>query len=164
MNIIFKYERRYDKYKKLIAEFQKPENEDDQEFKTNHEVKNLFNEIVPKLMVEEQTLKMMREDPNNVFELSLSNFNQGFDEILYLGSLKLLSVIKNDKVEPLKVKRKLKYNVKILYYVRSEIPNVLIKINDQYAAEKMSLRVRHKDTIKALIRICSQDNEQMIVN
>jgi hypothetical protein len=56
--------------------------------------------LAPIYMVEETTLNVIRSDPTHMLNLTLSNFNQRQDDLLYLGRLHLASVIKWTKVEP----------------------------------------------------------------
>ena len=88
-----------------------------------------------KLMVEEATMQAIREDPTHMFNLTLSNFNDRADDLLYLGRLQLAAVIKYSKIEPYPNKAKIGFNVKIRYFVRGMIPTILIKAFDCYTME-----------------------------
>jgi len=61
--------------------------------------KNIKNPL-PELLVTAETLKEIKNDPNSMFNLSLSHFNRGEDDLLYLGRLYLNPVIGYSKIEP----------------------------------------------------------------
>jgi len=61
--------------------------------------KNIKNPL-PELLVTAETLKEIKNDPNSMFNLSLSRFNRGEDDLLYLGRLCLNPVIACSKIEP----------------------------------------------------------------
>ena len=48
---------------------------------------------VPIYMVEEMTMQFIKNDPKHMFNLTLSNFNNKNDDLLYLGRLNLASVL-----------------------------------------------------------------------
>lgn len=119
---------------------------------------------VPKILVEEVALQAMRDDPNNMLDLTLRTYNRRQDDLLYLGRLHLGHIIRYDKIEPTKRRRKQAYNVKIEYYIRGVIPTIIIKAFDTYSMEKMQLITIKKKQIKQIIRICNQQSDQLVVN
>lgn len=109
----------------------------------------------PTLMVAEAAMLAIKQDPTQMFNLTLSKFNNKEHDLLYLGRLQLGMVIKFSKVEPQKRRQKINYNVKIEYYVRGEIPMLVIKAFDCYSIEVLHYQTINKKNIKMLIRICN---------
>ena len=91
-----------------------------------------------------------------MFNLTLSNFNNRKDDLLYLGRLQLPAVIKYSKIEPYPNKQKINFNVKIEYFIRGVIPTILIKAFDCYTMEVLQFSTINKRQIKMIIRICNQ--------
>lgn len=110
----------------------------------------------PIMMVEEQTMQFIQQDPTHMFNLTLSNFNNRKDDLLYLGRLQLPAVIKYSKIEPYPNKQKINFNVKIEYFIRGVIPTILIKAFDCYTMEVLQFSTINKRQIKMIIRICNQ--------
>jgi len=109
-------------------------------------------------------MAFIRQDVKHMFNLTLSNFNNRKDDLLYLGRLALASPIGYSKVEPLKGSRAPGYHVKIEYFVRGMIPTILVKAFDSGSTEVLQLSTVNQRHIKMLIRICNQQSEKMIVN
>lgn len=157
MEKVFKYERMYDKYAYLVAKFRDKEEQSEvaELKKADTKVLNILMDV-GEIMVEENALKEMREDPNHPLDMTLSTYNNRDDEILFLGKLELLCIIRYDKIQPMRKLNKEKYNVKIQYFVRGMVSTILIKIHDRYSEEKFQLRITNKTNIKRILRICMQ--------
>jgi len=84
----------------------------------------------PIYMVEEQTMNFIRQDKQHMFNLSLSNFNNRKDDLLYLGRLRFPTPLGFSKIEPVNGTLAPAYNVKIEYFVRGLMPTVLVKAFD----------------------------------
>ena len=119
---------------------------------------------VPIYMVEEMTMQFIKNDPKHMFNLTLSNFNNRQDDLLYLGRLNLASVLKFQKIEPYPKNQKVPYNVKIEYFVRGLVPHISIKCFDTYTMDVLQLYTINTRHIKMIIRICNQQSDKMIIN
>ena len=100
--------------------------------------KNIKNPL-PELLVSAETLKEIKNDPNSMFNLSLSHFNRGEDDLLYLGRLYLNPVIGYSKIEPFSKNNKIPYNIKIEYFIKGLTPQISIKAFSTYQMEVMVL-------------------------
>lgn len=89
----------------------------------------------PNYMVEARTMGDIRDDPHHMFNLTLSNFNNRADDLLYLGRLQLASPISASKIEPAKGAWSPGYNVKIEYFVQGMVPTLLVKAFDSRSME-----------------------------
>lgn len=135
MEKVFGYDRMYDKYADLVKKFRDPEEQDVEELVKPHKVLNILMDVA-EIMVEANALKEMREDPCNPLDMTLTTYNHREDELLYLGRLNLLSIIRYDKIQPINKLMKEKYNVKIIYFVRGIVSSIIIKLHDRYSEEK----------------------------
>jgi hypothetical protein len=118
----------------------------------------------PEYMVAASTLTTIRQDASHMFNLTLSNFNNRKDDLLYLGRLVLCSPLGFSKIEPTKGLIAPAYNVKIEYYVHGVIPTLLIKAFDVRTLEVLTLKTINASHIKMIIRICNQHSDRMITN
>lgn len=125
--------------------------------------KNIKNPL-PELLVSAETLKEIKNDPNSMFNLSLTHFNRCEDDLLYLGRLHLNSVIVYSKIEPYVKNSKIPYNVKIEYFIKGLIPQITIKAFSTYQMEVMILNTTNRKQVKRIIRICNQQSDHMITN
>ncbi|CDW88809.1 UNKNOWN [Stylonychia lemnae] len=105
----------------------------------------------PELLIDENAREYL-EDPNNLFNLTLSTYPQSDD--IYLGKIKLSG----------KEGYKNQYNLRIDYYVLGYVPTLLIKIFNTIYYEIFELKVTNKKIIKDVIRICKQQNDSMVIN
>lgn len=109
----------------------------------------------PVYMVAASTLTVIRQDPQHMFNLTLSNFNNRKDDLLYLGRLQLASPLGYSKIEPTKGSAMPAFNVKIEYYIRGVVPTLLIKAFDVRSPEVLLLKTVNAKHIKMIIRICN---------
>ena len=96
--------------------------------------------------------------------LTLSNFNNRDDDLLYLGRLRLAYPISESKIVLCKGAPHAAYNVKIQYCVRGVVPTLSVKAFDSLTMEILSLTTTNQRHIKSLIRICNQHSDRMIIN
>ena len=116
------------------------------------------------LLVEADTMALIRQDPQHMFNLTLSNFNHRRDDVLYLGRVQLASPIGFSKIEPTHPTNSPSFNVKIEYFVRGMIPTLQIKAFDSYSMEVLQYSTVNQQFIKMIIRICNQQSDKMIQN
>jgi len=130
INRLFNYRR--EEYRHYIRKFKDAEEQKECEKLNLNLVLGSMGTTAPIYMVEEQLLKHIKADPTHMLNLTLKTFNNGQDDLLYMGRLQLPTVIKYSKIEPYSNKLKQNYNTKIEYFVRGTVPCVLIKCFDTY--------------------------------
>ena len=163
---LFKFARQKE-YAGWIRKFRDPEEQKDippLDLKRDLLTIGGMGTTTPIYMVVESTMDFIRQDPQHMFNLTLSRFNNRKDDLLYLGRLQLASPINFSKIEPTKGSHSPCYNVKIEYFVRGMIPTLLIKAFDSSSMEVLQLATVNQKHIKMLIRICNQQSDKMIIN
>jgi len=166
MRKLFKYEREKE-FLPWIQKFTDPEEQKDippldmkRDLMTIGGMKTSF----PVYMVEEQTMKFIRQDPQHMFNLNLSTFNNRQDDLLYLGRLQLANPVSHSKIEQLKGAHQPCYNVKVKYYVSGMIPTLSVMAFDSISMSVHQLQTTNQRHIKMLVRMCNQQSDKMIIN
>lgn len=131
---LFKFGRQKE-FKEWIDKFMDPEEQKESSKLNLHMEIGGMGTTTPILMVEASTLAFIRQDPQHMFNLTLSNFNNRQDDLLYLGRLQLASPMGFSKIEPIRSTGSSSFNLKIEYFVRGMIPTLLIKAFDSYTME-----------------------------